>query len=160
MRAKQFFSPRFSLIVGLALLLGTSSGCSTMSEYLPSFSNFGVYRIDVNQGNYLTKDMVEKLKVGQTRQQVRAALGTPILDSAFHADRWDYVYSYRKSGEEVENRKFAVYFEDDKLARWEGDEAPVSAIEQNRIASAREVPDTEKEGEGFFSWLWGLFGGD
>ncbi len=146
--------------IALASVVVLVSGCSTMGEYLPSFDRFGVYRIDVNQGNYLTQDMVEKLKVGQTRQQVRAVLGTPILDSAFHADRWDYVYSFKKAGKEVENRKFVVYFEDDKLTRWEGDEAPVSAIEQNRIASAREVPDSGDDGDGFFSRVWDFFFGD
>lgn len=131
-----------------------------MNEYLPSFDRFGVYRIDINQGNYLTQDMVEKLKVGQSRQQVRAILGTPILDSAFHADRWDYIYSFKKSGKETENRNFVVYFENDELARWEGDEVPVSAIEQNRIASAREIPDTGEDEGGFFSRFWNFLFGD
>lgn len=157
---KHIFFSQWLKIAAWVLALFFLSGCSTVREYLPSFSNFGVYRIDVNQGNYLTQDMVEKLKVGQSRQQVRAILGTPILDSAFHADRWDYVYSFKKAGHETENRKFAVHFENDALTRWEGDEAPVSAIEQNRIASAREVPDTGENEGGFFRRFWNFLFGD
>ncbi|MCL2871842.1 MAG: outer membrane protein assembly factor BamE [Betaproteobacteria bacterium] len=145
--------------VSAVALLFCLAGCSTMSTYLPDVRQLGVYKLDINQGNYLTQDMVEKLKVGQTRQQVRSALGTPLLSSSFHADRWDYVYSYTKNGKEIENRKLAVFFEKDLLARWEGDDAPVSKSELNRIAGARMLPsDPSADDEGFFSWLFHWFG--
>ncbi|MCL2310581.1 MAG: outer membrane protein assembly factor BamE [Proteobacteria bacterium] len=145
-------------ICGFALFF-CLAGCSTMSAYLPDVRQLGVYKLDINQGNYLTQDMVEKLKVGQTRQQVRTALGTPLMASAFHADRWDYVYSYTKNGKETERRQFAVFFKDDKLERWEGDEAPVSQAELNRIAGTRTLPgDPSADDEGFFSWLFHWFG--
>ncbi len=145
-------------VCGIALFLSLA-GCSTMSTYLPDVRQFGVYKLDINQGNYLTQDMVDKLKTGQTRQQVRTALGTPLMTSAFHADRWDYVYSYTKNGKETEHRQFVVFFEDDKLTRWEGDEAPVSQVELNRIAGARTLPDEPSaDDEGFFGWLFRWFG--
>ena len=86
----------------------------------------GVYKLDINQGNYISQDMVDKLKVGQTRQQVAPALGTPLVADAFHDNRWDYVYEFKRQGRTLEHRQFTVYFVDDKLARWEGDEMPPS----------------------------------
>ena len=68
------------------------------------FPHLGVYKLDINQGNYVTQDQVERLKVGQTRQQVRLVLGTPLLVDAFHANRWDYVYEFERQGRVVEER--------------------------------------------------------
>ncbi len=81
--------------------------------------------------------MVDKLKVGQSRQQVRLILGTPLLVTVFRDDRWDYSYLFNRQGRTVEQRNFTVYFVDDKVARWEGDEAPPSTAELNREAAAR-----------------------
>ena len=100
-----------ALVLGLAL-----GGCSWLAS--------PVYKLDINQGNYITQDQVDKLKVGQTRQQVRAVLGTPLVADAFHAARWDYVYTFQRQGRTLEHRQFTIYFVDDKLARWEGDEMP------------------------------------
>jgi outer membrane protein assembly factor BamE len=118
---------------GTALL----AGCATIDTYAPTLRSFGVYKIDINQGNYISQDMVDKLRVGQTRQQVRLVLGTPLLVSVFRDDRWDYSYEFTRQGRTVEHRNFSVYFVDDKLARWEGDEAPPSTAEMNREAAAR-----------------------
>jgi len=93
-------------------------GCS----WLPP--SLGVYKLDINQGNYITQDQVERLRVGQTRQQVRLILGTPLLADAFHAARWDYVYEFERQGRTLEHSQLTVYFVDDKLARWEGSELP------------------------------------
>ena len=128
---------RAALATAIAAL--ALAGCQTWSNYLPDVRNFGVYKLDINQGNYVTQDMVDKLKVGQMRQQVRQALGTPLLTSAFHDDRWDYIYEYTRQGRRVEHRQFTAYFVDDKLARWEGDELPVSAAQLNRIAADRAL---------------------
>jgi outer membrane protein assembly factor BamE len=92
---------------------------------LAACSSFNPYKIDVQQGNVLTQEMVAQLKPGQTREQVRFILGTPLLTDIFHQQRWDYVYSYRKgrSGE-VETRQFSVYFDkDNRLERVSGDVA-------------------------------------
>ena len=128
----------FPLLAATLLL----AGCSTWRDYVPSMGSFGVYKLDINQGNYITQDMVEKLKAGQTKQQVRLILGTPLLVSAFRDDRWDYVYEYSRHGKQVEHRKFTVHFSGDQLARWEGDELPVSAAQLNRIAADRALAPT------------------
>ena len=128
---------RLASVVVLATLVAGCAG--TWKTYMPDIQQFGVYKLDINQGNYLTQDMVEKLRVGQPRQQVRQVLGTPLVTSAFHDNRWDYVYQYTRGGKRVEQRTFTVYFVDDKLARWEGDEMPPSVMDLNRAAANRSL---------------------
>src|ERR1700693_4788999 len=101
----------------------------------------GVYKRDVNQGNSLTSDQVDRLKVGQTRQQVRAVLGTPMLADAFHANRWDYPYEFNRLGRTLEHRQFTVYFVDDRVARWEGDEMPPPPAEVARAGGGDAALD-------------------
>lgn len=136
-------------VVALALAL---AACQTQSptpsplmkfvdDYVPIITQFGVYRLDINQGNFLSQDMVDKLKVGQTKPQVRGVLGTPLVVSAFRDNRWDYVYEFRRGGRVREHRLFTVYFKDDLLARWEGDEMPPSVQDLNRVAATRSLPE-------------------
>lgn len=80
----------------------------------------GVYKIDVEQGNIVTEDMVEQLKPGMSRRQVRFILGTPLLDDPFNQTRWDYPYSKRNGTTLLAESKFTVYFEGDKLVSYEG----------------------------------------
>jgi outer membrane protein assembly factor BamE len=128
-------------------MLPLASACSTWQDYVPDMRRFGVYKLDINQGNYITQDMVDKLREGQNKQQVRLILGTPLVVSAFRDSRWDYVYEYTRQGKRIEQRKFFVYFADDKLARWEGDELPVSAAQLNRIAADRALAPEPGAGE-------------
>ena len=123
----------------LCLALVAAGGCATADQYVPSWRSFGVYKIDINQGNYITQDMVDRLKTGQTKTQVRLALGTPLVQSAFRDSRWDYVYKFRRQGKLIEHRQFTVYFADDKHARWEGDEMPRSVADLNKAAAERTL---------------------
>ncbi len=100
-----------TLLLAAALL---AAACSSRPTLAP-------HKIDIQQGNYVTQEMVSKLKPGMSRSQVRFLLGTPLITDVFHANRWDYFYRLEKGGDVVEQRKFAVIFEDDKLARLEGD---------------------------------------
>ncbi|MFO1283258.1 MAG: outer membrane protein assembly factor BamE [Burkholderiales bacterium] len=148
---------RFPL-AALALTALALGGCQTIETYVPTVRNYGVYKIDINQGNYITQDMVDRLKVGQTRQQVRLVLGTPLVQSAFHANRWDYVYEFRRQGRLVEHRQFAAHFIDDKLARWEGDEMPQSVADLNRAAAERTLGKMpQADDPGVFGWFFDLF---
>jgi len=79
------------------------------------------YRMDIQQGNFVSQEMVLQLRRGMTRDQVRFLLGTPLVTDIFHADRWDYVYFLDRPGEPRRQRRLAVFFEADKLARVEGD---------------------------------------
>lgn len=98
----------------LAVLLG---GCSRV----PMLPGLTPYKMDIQQGNYVTQDMVAKLKPGMSKAQVRFALGTPLVVDPFHAERWDYVYVLQKGGRIVEQRRVIVVFADEKLLRLEGD---------------------------------------
>jgi outer membrane protein assembly factor BamE len=79
-----------------------------------------VYRMTIQQGNFLEKRTVDQLQVGMTRSQVRYLLGTPMVPTLFDSDRWDYLYYLRKGHlEKVERRDLTVFFDNDKVARFE-----------------------------------------
>jgi outer membrane protein assembly factor BamE len=82
------------------------------------------YRPDVQQGNFVSQEMVDQLKVGMTPAQVRFVLGTPLLTDPFHADRWDYPFRLKKDDGEVISSRVTVHFENDRLARIEGGNLP------------------------------------
>lgn len=105
----------------LFLLLLT--GCSWTNDFdlKKSVEVFKPYKIDIQQGNAVTQEMVAKLKPGMTPAQVRFALGTPLVVDPFRTNRWDYVYRMEKAGKLMETRRITVVFEDDKLKGIEGD---------------------------------------
>jgi outer membrane protein assembly factor BamE len=105
---------RFRAVVPIVASL---VGC----QHVPALPTLTPYRMDIQQGNVVTQDMVAKLKPGMTPSQVRFILGTPLVVDAFHKDRWDYVYRLEKRGTLQEHRRIVVVFKDDKLARIEGD---------------------------------------
>ena len=78
-----------------------------------------LYKIDVQQGNVVTDEMLDKLREGMTKPQVRFVLGSPLIVDVFRDNRWDYVYIQRKKGDLVEQKKLTIYFEDDRLMRIE-----------------------------------------
>ena len=134
-------SGRLGTVAALVALVLAFAGCAAIDTYAPTLRTYGVYMLDINQGNYLSQDMVDKLKEGQTKQQVRLVLGTPLITSVFRDDRWDYMYEYRKNGRVQIHRQFTVYFKGDALTRWEGDEMPQSVQDLNRTAATRALPD-------------------
>ena len=73
----------------------------------------------MQQGNVVTEEMVEKLKPGMTKSQVLFVLGSPLILDAFRDNRWDYVYLFREKGELIEQKRMAVFFEDDMLVNIE-----------------------------------------
>ncbi|MFN3984371.1 MAG: outer membrane protein assembly factor BamE [Rhodocyclaceae bacterium] len=105
------------------------------------------YRIDVRQGNYVDQAMVAQLRQGMTRDQVRFVLGSPLIVDTFRPDRWDYVYVFRPGRGEPQQRTLSVFFENDVLARVEGDvvaadgEARDEAPPRSRVV---EVPAAGK----------------
>ena len=82
------------------------------------------YKVDVVQGNFVSKEQVAALQPGMSRQQVREILGTPLVTSLFHADRWEYVFTLKRPGEDIQTRKLTAFFKGDVLERSEGDEMP------------------------------------
>jgi outer membrane protein assembly factor BamE len=85
-----------------------------------------IYRIDIQQGNLLEQEAIDQVEVGMTESQVRFLLGTPMVEDAFHQDRWDYMYYFRKGrARKAEKRWFIVHFTEDKVSRLERD-VPIS----------------------------------
>ena len=85
------------------------------------------YKIDVIQGNFVSKEQVEQLQAGMSRDQVKAVLGTPLMTSLFHADRWDYVFTLKRQGVDPKAFKYTVFFKGDQLERFSGDAMPSEA---------------------------------
>ena len=112
---------RSSLLVSLPVSLLFSLLLLSSCGFVPQIPGVKPYRIDIQQGNYISQDMVAQLKPGMSKEQVRLALGTPLLTDIFHANRWDYVYWREKPGAKREQRKLTVFFEDGKLTRLDGD---------------------------------------
>jgi len=84
-----------------------------------------VYRMDIQQGNYVTEDVAAKLRVGMTKAEVRTLLGTPLLIDAFHANRWDYYFANHRSREKPdESTRLSVFFENDKVVDFYGGTRP------------------------------------
>lgn len=94
------------------------------------------YKIDIQQGNYVTQEMIAKLQPGMTRSQVRFALGTPLIVDPFRNDRWDYAYTLAKGGVLTEQRTVTVIFKGDALDRIEGDVAAGANISQPQAKTA------------------------
>jgi outer membrane protein assembly factor BamE len=85
------------------------------------------YKVEIVQGNFVSKEQVSALRKGMSRLQVRDVLGTPLVTDPFHKDRWDYVFTIRREGVRSQERRLTVFFAGDTLDRWEGDEMPTEA---------------------------------
>jgi outer membrane protein assembly factor BamE len=115
------------LLASASVLTGVV-GCGSLNDASNRAASVVTpYRPEVVQGNFVSKEQVEYLQVGITRQQVREVLGSPLVTSVFHADRWDYVFTIRRQGIEAQSRKLSVFFKDDLLQKFEGDAMPSEA---------------------------------
>jgi outer membrane protein assembly factor BamE len=115
-------TPRSCLQLWLALaLISALPACSALPEFLQP------YRSQVVQGNVVTREQMAVLKPGMSRLQVREILGTPLLTSVFHSERWDYVFTLNKQGLPPQSRKVAVFFKGDALERFEAEALPSEA---------------------------------
>jgi len=131
--------PRHIVTVVSALLVAACQGLPTLPSVIAP------YRIDIQQGNLVTQEMVARLQTGMTRAQVRFVLGTPLLTDVFHPDRWDYIYRYEKDRKLIEHRRIVAVFSSDKLLRIEGDVVPATAAAAKPAAAAASTPAPAKE---------------
>ncbi len=96
-----------------------------------------VYRINIQQGNFLDQAAVDQVKSGMTRSQVRYLLGTPMVADPFVKDRWDYIYYLKKGrSRHVDARRVTVYFDGEKVASLD---KPTDAEAAAQDASARQI---------------------
>lgn len=131
-------------ILGLAVL---AFGCSKFP-----------YRLNVQQGNVITQEMVDKLEPGMDKRKVEFILGTPLVTDVFNRDRWDYVYTFKPGGGEMTERRLILFFENDRLVRIEGDIQPRVELreEPDRSDTVVSVPDSNRK-RGFFGTIKGWF---
>lgn len=118
-----------------ALVISLTSACS-------------IYRLGTRQGNEITAEKLEQAEQAQTREEILAALGTPLLQDPFRDDRWDYVYYYSKHGEEDTSRRLTVWFDGNQVRKIEHvGIPPAKAAEADASAEKIEVDEAEKERE-------------
>ena len=132
-----YFVPRLFCIVAAICSAILVAGCS----------NFGVYRLDIQQGNLVTQAQLAKIKPGMSRIDVRNILGTPLLQDAFNGNRWDYAYSDERNaerklnpfGREKQQFKVTIFFDSEKVSRVEGEASPVEILTGG--GDRRKTPD-------------------
>lgn len=148
-----FRSSRSGLLAFAAFNLLAVAGCSTaVDETQRAWMNkiFRPYVPDMVQGNFISSEQYAKLQVGQTREQVRQILGTPLLASYFHANRWDYVFEFKRAGQRVgKERHVTVFFEGDKVVKFEGDALPTE------VELVAEIDDYAKNKRSFWDVVTG-----
>jgi outer membrane protein assembly factor BamE len=111
---------RLALARSLCALLGAAAlGACSSNPAIPV-----LYRVEVQQGNVVTQDMLDRLEPGMDKRKVRFVLGTPLIEDTFNPDRWDYYYSFQDRRKSRTQRRVTLYFEDNQLARIEGDVLP------------------------------------
>ncbi|MEK7361033.1 MAG: outer membrane protein assembly factor BamE [Pseudomonadota bacterium] len=120
--------------IAALLLVSCGSGRLPMPDMTP-------YRMEIQQGNFVSQEMVAKLKPGMSKDQVRFVMGTPLITDSFHGERWDYVFRRQMANSrELEQRKLAVFFEDGKLKRVEGDVTPAAGADAGGLKMPEERP--------------------
>lgn len=106
-----------SLMTSLTLV-----SCSTILNNIP-----GVYKLEIQQGNIIDQAMVNQLKPAMSKRQVLYIMGSPMLDNAFHKNRWDYLYSAKPDGEDRVQKQLSLFFENDQVVGIQGDFRPGDA---------------------------------
>ena len=130
----------FCTLMALLLSCGLSA-CDTLNGSAAKVAKAAAaiepYKIDIVQGNVVTREQVNVLKPGMPRGTVRDVLGTPLLSSLFHADRWDYIFTFKRQGGQPQSRKVTIFFKDELLDHVDADELP---SESEFAATLRSKP--------------------
>ena len=138
LKLPKIFTTFSVLLLAAASLVGCANAPSTAQALTTTFSP---YQPDILQGNVITREQVAALKAGMDRTQVEQILGTPLLRSVFHAQRWDYYFSFQRQGAPIQHRRLTLYFEGPQLTRFEGDEMPSETEFVNAIARPSKTVD-------------------
>ena len=132
-----------AVLLPLLVMVGLS-GCGITQGL--SRDSFKPYEPEVVQGNFVSREQRQALRVGMTRAQVRDVLGTPLVTSLFHADRWDYAFTIRRQGVPAQQFRVTLLFQNDLLSSIEGDDLPSEAEFVQRLSRSRptgKVPALE-----------------
>jgi outer membrane protein assembly factor BamE len=119
-----------------AMVTDANAGVQTTSKNR-FLSFFSPYKIDIQQGNFVSAEMLAQLKEGMTREQVRFVLGTPLLTDMFHADRWDYDFRLKKGNGEIIASRVSVFFDGNSLSKWDGGNLPSESEYLGFIAGSK-----------------------
>lgn len=112
----------------------------------------GVYKIDVQQGNIITQEDVNKIKIGMSRKQVHYILGTPLIVDSFHKNRWDYVYTFQHGKKKPEEKKISFLFLNEQVTDIKGDLKPIeNARQEEKTTEVVSINPKSKKKKGFFS---------
>lgn len=146
--------PRLALTAAAFAVLAGCGSFDSMSRGVAGIIT--PYKVEVVQGNVISREQVEQLKPGMSRQQVRDLLGTPLVASLFHGDRWDYVFTLKRQGMEPQQRRLTVFFKGEALERFEGDTMPseaefVATLEAKRRTAKVPVLEASEESLRAFS---------
>jgi len=112
-------------------------GVKQSVEKAKLFGIIPIYRADVQQGNFISKEMVAQLKIGMTPDQVRFILGTPLLNDVFHQERWDYPFRIKGGDGTITSSQVTIFFKNGKLERFEGGDLPDEKDYLQRIAAPK-----------------------
>lgn len=110
------------------------------AAFILTISACSIHQLDVQQGNVITNDMTDKLKIGMDKAQVRFILGTPLISDPFHKNRWDYVFSLDSDSNKKKSTHITVFFQDNKVVKFNGTVAQKSK-EASKVAS-KEIKDS------------------
>ena len=152
---KGVFAPaRLGLVAAAFFACLNLGGCtSAIDDHQRAWMNtiFRPYVPDVVQGNFISSEQYAKLKLDMTREQVRQVLGTPLLASYFHANRWDYVFEFKRAGQVIgKERRVTVFFDGDKVVKFDGDALPTE------VEMVAEIDNYAKQKRSF----WEIFTGN
>jgi outer membrane protein assembly factor BamE len=123
--------------VGLAAVLVGCGSLDSASNRVATFMS--PYKIDIVQGNFVSREQAALLRVGMPKTQVRDLLGTPLLTSVFHGERWDFPFTFVRQGQEPQSRRVTVYFKGDVVERFEADNLPTEAEFVSSLDSGRST---------------------
>ena len=149
MPAKPLRQTRLVLAAAAAVVL--LAGCGSMDGAGRRIATaLTPYQVEVVQGNFISREQVEALQKGMSREQVRQILGTPLVTSLFHGDRWDYVFTLKRQGLDPQQRRLTVFFSGDAMDRVEGDTMPsesefVATLDKRRVGKVPRLEATEEE---------------
>ena len=125
-------------LVSSAMAMVACSSLDRVSRTVPEVIT--PYRMDIVQGNVVTREQLAALQIGVPRQQVQAILGTPLLTSPFHAQRWDYTFTLKSQGVPAQDRHVTVFFKEDRLERIEADPLPSEADFVGSLRKHHDLP--------------------
>jgi outer membrane protein assembly factor BamE len=145
MKSLGFF---FTLACGVFLQGCANSGLPRPAD-LPTLGDMPfVHKIDIQQGNVVTQEMIAQLAYGMDKKKVNFIMGSPVIQDTFHSDRWDYLYTISRDGGKTRRRRVTLFFEDNLLARIEGDVKPAAGnlVVDTRQDMTVDVPDIQRAG--------------